>query len=338
MKSRSPFVPVDFAGMGQRVAKLAWGSCVCWLAACTPLASKSDGLSENDEVGVAGSNNAPTPPAPGQPPPGSPGSYPSENEPSGVVTPGPDGVSPPLDASVPVPAADAAAIDPGDTELPACAGFALSLDGSNYASIPRLVQDDFTLEAWIKTATSRVGNSAFYAYPVFDADIIGSGDNDDFLAGVMNDRFVFGVGNPDTTVEGITAVTTDAWVHVALTRQAATGQLRVIVNGALDGTAVAPNRNALSAQMNIALGGAALVRNFVGLIDEVRIWNVARSVEDIASSFRSRLSGSESGLVGYYTFEDRGASVTADLSATGAPAVFMGAPSYAPSSALCLAP
>lgn len=337
MKFRCPPLSVA-AGIGQRSAKLAWGACVGWLAACTPLASKSDGLFENDEIGVAGNMNMP---APGPSPPGIPGPYPSENEPSSVVPPGPDGVGPPRDASVPVPAVDAAGsgvgvLDPADTEP--CAGFALSLDGSNFASIPRLVQDDFTLEAWIKTATSRVGNSAFYAYPVFDADIVGTGDNDDFLAGVMNDRIAFGVGNPDTSIQGITAVTTDEWVHVALTRQAVTGQLRIIVNGALDGAAVAPNRNPLSAQMNIALGGASLVRNFVGLIDEVRIWNVVRSVEDIAASFRSPLSGSEAGLVGYYTFEDRGLSQTADLSATAASAALMGAPSYAPSSALCPPP
>lgn len=249
------------------------------------------------------------------------------------------GINLPLDASVPVPALDAGAsssrdaAEPGPVALPC--GFALSLDAITFASIPRVVADDFTLEAWIKTATSRTDDDAFYSLPVFDADVIGQGMQNDFVAGVLNGHYAFGVGSSDTTLEGSTVVTTDEWIHVAVTRGRDTGQMQVIVNGILDVEATVSNEEPLDGSERINFGGASLLRKFIGSIDEVRIWTVVRTVDEIASTMRSSLSGSESDLVGYYTFEDRGPNETADLSATGEPVTLSGNPTYVPSFALC---
>lgn len=252
---------------------------------------------------------------------------------SGITVERPDaGVSAPWDAA----ALDTGSLEPvdADTATPPCGGSALSLDGSNYALFPRLVADDFTLEAWIQTTTSRTGNGAFYSRPVFDADVAGGTGMNDFTAGVLDDRYVFGAGNPDTTVSGSTLVTSGEWVHVAVTRQAATGQIQIIINGSLDATGVLPNTNSLTSSASIGLGGIPDARRFVGLIDEVRLWSVVRSVDEIAASMRSRLSGSEPRLVGYYPFEDLGPNQTADLSTSAQPATIYGA-QYAASSALC---
>ena len=43
---------------------------------------------------------------------------------------------------------------------------------------------------------------------------------------------------------------------------------------------------------------------FHGDIDEIRIWNVARSPEQIRAAMSGRLSGREPGLVGYWAFDD----------------------------------
>jgi hypothetical protein len=42
---------------------------------------------------------------------------------------------------------------------------------------------------------------------------------------------------------------------------------------------------------------------FHGLIDEVRLWNVARSAEQIRSAMTGSLTGQEAGLVAYWNFE-----------------------------------
>jgi hypothetical protein len=53
---------------------------------------------------------------------------------------------------------------------------------------------------------------------------------------------------------------------------------------------------------------------FHGEIDEVRIWNVARTAEQIRGAMRARLAGKEAGLVAYWPFDDGSAK---DLSTNG---------------------
>ena len=51
----------------------------------------------------------------------------------------------------------------------------------------------------------------------------------------------------------------------------------------------------------------------IRLIDEVRIWKIARSGEEIAAAMRQRLKGDESGLIGDWRFDEgEGTHATAD--------------------------
>ena len=62
------------------------------------------------------------------------------------------------------------------------------------------------------------------------------------------------------------------------------------------------------------------LRRFGGLIDEVRIWNVARTQPQIQADYNSYLTGSEPNLVGYWNFEEGGPNQFAqDLSPFGVP-------------------
>lgn len=54
--------------------------------------------------------------------------------------------------------------------------------------------------------------------------------------------------------------------------------------------------------------GCGFLRRFDGFIDDVRIWNYARTSSEIFDFMNCRLSGSESGLVAYWTFD--GADLT----------------------------
>ncbi len=44
--------------------------------------------------------------------------------------------------------------------------------------------------------------------------------------------------------------------------------------------------------------------SFAGLIDEVRIWNIARTEKQIRSDMNKQLNGDEAGLVGYWKFDE----------------------------------
>jgi hypothetical protein len=214
---------------------------------------------------------------------------------------------------------------PGDViarpDGPGCAGFALSFDGFGYVSVNRPVQDDFTLEAWIKTTASPTGMSYPDGNGVFYADKGMNGN--DFGSSVLNGKFAFGVGNGAsstamTTILSTSDVTTGQWVHVAATRKMSTGVIQIFVNGMMESTGtVATQKNSLNAQPIMTIGGNTVdFHYFVGQIDEVRAWNVVRSATDIQQTMNKSLTGTETGLVGYWRFDEGAGAVAADATST----------------------
>ena len=55
-------------------------------------------------------------------------------------------------------------------------------------------------------------------------------------------------------------------------------------------------------------------------MDEVCVWNVARTDQQIMASYNRPLVGNEAGLVGYWKFDDAVGSTTAADSVMGQPA------------------
>ena len=55
-----------------------------------------------------------------------------------------------------------------------------------------------------------------------------------------------------------------------------------------------------------------MVNIFNGIIDEVRIWNIARSQNDIQEYMYKQLTGTESGLVAYWQFNEGTGDITFD--------------------------
>src|SRR5262249_51690616 len=97
--------------------------------------------------------------------------------------------------------------------------------------------------------------------------------------------------------------------------------------------------NTLNSQPTFTIGGNTPDgRYFIGLMDEVRIWSVARSQAEIAATMFERLAGNEPGLVAYYRFDEPGAAQAVDSSPSPFDAQLFGvdwAPSDAP---VCGAP
>lgn len=197
-------------------------------------------------------------------------------------------------------------------------GSALWFDGGNdVASTQRLIANDFTLEAWIETTDSYLGNSFYEGAPVFFADLPGVAD--DFGATILNDRFCFGTGvpslNTDISIESTSVVATGGWVHVAAVRKALTGEIKVLVNGVEEASMVTGNTAPLAAEPQLSLGANVVDRlYFRGRMDEIRIWNVARTADEIRGTMHWRLTGDELALVGYYRLDDGAGTVGVDSS------------------------
>ncbi len=159
----------------------------------------------------------------------------------------------------------------------------------------------------------------------------------------------FGVDTGDfgfasTTIEGGTMVLDDAWHHIALVRDIANGNLAIYVDGQEDfagaqdinvadlsypddGIPVTGNCDTgqltpygwylvVAAEKHDA--GAAYP-SFAGYVDELRIWNRARTAAEIAADRHRVLPAGTPNLVGYYRFEEGSGTTVADTSGSGAP-------------------
>lgn len=91
-------------------------------------------------------------------------------------------------------------------------------------------------------------------------------------------------------------VSQNVWNHIALVKDGTT--YKIYVNGALGATTPAPNAVNITGPYQLGY----IDNYYAGLLDEVRFWNVSRSQSDIQATMNVPLSGTESGLVDYYNF------------------------------------
>jgi len=181
----------------------------------------------------------------------------------------------------------------------------LALDGNgDYVLIPAYSSMDvssFTIEAWIKPTVAS-GRAIFMRGD--------SGGGNEIYFGMSGTTGVDTVvDGKSVTFNGSVSFEDGAWHHVALVFDHDAGQLSCYV----DGTAYGATPTALSADLDFgnsrALIGAdfdsfnaGLGNWFSGGLDEVRLWNTARTQPEIAGAMNSEAIGTEEGLVFCYHF------------------------------------
>jgi len=104
------------------------------------------------------------------------------------------------------------------------------------------------------------------------------------------------------------SISLDKWYFLSLT-VTVNDKLRAYLNGKLlgettIGTPVSGNSNFRIGWVNSVEEEFFNPASFDGVIDEVRLWNVARTEAELQSTMNSALSGNEEGLVGYWNFDD----------------------------------
>ncbi|NTS40693.1 LamG domain-containing protein [Flavisolibacter sp. BT320] len=170
---------------------------------------------------------------------------------------------------------------------------ALALDGTNdYVGIgtPLPPNSSYTKEAWVYLTKD----------PALPQNIISSTSSPFWIAGSL----MAGNNGAANPIKDPTPFPTNTWVHVAVSYNAANGILSLYRDGNLV-------NSGLSAQayqgQPVYLGtwysGTAFESYFGGQIDEVRIWNVARTGAEIAASMNKELNAAaEPTLVSRYSF------------------------------------
>lgn len=120
-------------------------------------------------------------------------------------------------------------------------------------------------------------------------------------------------GGPGLTTG--TSVPLNQWTHVAGTRDAS-NNVKLYINGVLISSGTNSNLGTNGHPRHIGAKSSPGPKNFfIGRIDEVRIWDVARTEEEIKAYMHTCFTGSENHLLANYSFEEGvGSSIAGDKS------------------------
>lgn len=274
-----------------------------------------------------------------------------------------------LQAAVPSPT-------PGwSPEIVTPAHGALAFNGRDeyvrFDAAPELALPAFTLELWFNWSgggvATRTGYDGVTAYPLLARGLgrsqEGTADMNYFLGIHSTERVLVadleevaagdepGQNHP---IRGVTTIDENTWYHAAATFDGYRWQL--FLNGRLESEIVVARPPVLDgvqpASLATALDAAGTPTGFfAGALDEVRIWNTARSEQALRTSLNAQLTEAQPGLVARWSLDgapqrivrdsagqslDGTAAVASDAAVAGAP--FNLAPSDLPSGPVLVQP
>ncbi len=153
----------------------------------------------------------------------------------------------------------------------------LSMAGGagDFADSDLVIEGPFTVEAWVRLAE-----------PLTNADGILCGTGKfDLNFHDARPRLWCGTGFGDVIIAS-RPVRPDTWTHVALTRDG-TGTLALYLDGELDQTAALATPDRFE---GLDVGRTTPNQGTTGALAEFRLWDIARTAEEIGAGFRQRLT------------------------------------------------
>jgi hypothetical protein len=188
-------------------------------------------------------------------------------------------------------------------------GNGLRFDGANdyiQTGFPGISGDNArTIECWFKGSFSSV--QRFFV----DMGATSGGNGSRFSFKINPSATVARIEIAGAGLNGVANIVNNAWHHLAVTFNplASINKYKIYVDGVLDvqgdlapilntsATAAIPLCIGIRADLNVTT-----VLN--GSIDDVRIWNVARTATEISANFNSEFCGPQPGLVAYFKLND----------------------------------
>ncbi|MBI2417393.1 MAG: VCBS repeat-containing protein [Ignavibacteriales bacterium] len=213
-------------------------------------------------------------------------------------------------------------------------GNALVFNGtSNYVSVPNFswpAGGPVTIEFWNRVNAGEI--QASLAFRIGDS----STSNIVSASVPWSDRVIYwdygaNSGNGRLTAGYNSQV--NRWVHIALVSEGNSGNFRGIY---IDGFLAASSASSDGPDIPLTglhIGGLPSVAYHKGRIDEFRVWNVARTQQQIQSTYQTTLTGTEAGLVGYWKFDEGSGNTSADASGHGNTATLINSPTWSSSAA-----
>ena len=195
-----------------------------------------------------------------------------------------------------------------------CLDFDGSNDTINFGNILSTPFVNFTIEFWCKADS--IGSGVVIQLSS------GAGENEDEnvsfnvnlqSGGEFRLFYEYNSGSNETNTTSNFNLSSNTWTHVAVVRDDSTGEAYFYKNGALVETESASNdpTGGESSSANMTIGNSFANSNgYDGELAHVRVWDVARSAEQVAYYYNRLVDSSHSNLVGYYKLnEGSGTSV-----------------------------
>ncbi len=173
---------------------------------------------------------------------------------------------------------------------------------------------DFTISAWIRTTQDTASSFRYY-----DPAIIGTRQDymisQDIILTNYNGKLAWfdELGAGENTYDTGTNIADGIWHQVAVVRDGSA--LTFYIDGVSVGTDATGTNSVRDDDVEIGqayLNGSEM--EFNGQIDEVRIWDTARTQAQIQADMFSHLDGTEAGLVGYYRMDEGAGQTVIDYS------------------------
>jgi hypothetical protein len=215
----------------------------------------------------------------------------------------------------------------------------LQLDGVNdYVNLPAPIVDgpNFTIQAWVYLAGA--GGGIEEQNPIFEQRTDATGCNHSAVSYFAESHSYeqvhrFGLRG-DTECTGLVQHYTPAyesWHHYTVVQEGAYS--RLYLDGLLVAMLMYEHSGSYSNNISyVSLGQAkhdgASYGSLNGMMDEVRIWDIALSSDEIEATMYSPLQGNENGLVAYWDFENS-TTQALDQSNNGNDGTFMNGASIA---------
>ncbi len=209
--------------------------------------------------------------------------------------------------------------DTSDANFAVVTQSSMRFDGvSSYIDIQNLTilnQLPLTLEAWVKPED--VGSSINYANNILSNDdrlhySVGFGVNSNSSQSYFNSNFHDGARQSQLSFP------VGQWKHVAIVYSS--GNVSSYVNGILyetyNFTQLIPDALTELFIGRYNPGTTESVTLFKGQVSDVRAWSTARTAQQIRENYNRRLTGMESGLVGYWPLSGSTGSPISDLAST----------------------
>ena len=199
-------------------------------------------------------------------------------------------------------------------------GHALSFTAADeqVVKVPRdsaLEPDDLTVEAWILPTEQGARNAVVcYKYDApspgyalrWQADWIG-----------YTHRVNAATAGARAADSNTNEYLIGAWHHMAMTYSSSTHMVSLLIDGH---TIDQKPAGAIAHTGDLGIGNTPIttwmdIDAFDGVIDECRIWSIARGEQDIQQDMYRTLSGDEPGLAGYWRFDEGAGQVAHDMTA-----------------------